>query len=435
MPTAPPLGWPHAVARTWLWGWGAAVQLITDLLLAAIYLTISSLLITAVVLVPVFAIGVPLLIPTLWLGRVLAHFERLRLFALVGTRVPAPAPSAMTAMNAPWWRRWMLDPSDWRAQGHLALIALWGVVGGSVILALLGTGVALFAVPGYATWLPDDGLAVPVIGSVAASPLVWLLGAALLLVSPLVARVFVGVDVALADWLIGQGGRQQVAALTERVHTLTETRAGAVEVAETERRRIERDLHDGPQQRLVAIAMDLGMARAKLDTGDAEDAAAVRPLIDRAHAASKEAIIELRQVVRGIHPPVLTDRGLDAALSALAARSPVPVQVDVTLPRRPDATVEAIAYFCVSEALTNIAKHARAQTARVQAGTVGSAAGAEVLRIVVSDDGVGGADPAMGTGLGGLRQRLAAVDGTLVVESPPGRGTRLVMELPMGGVS
>ncbi|MBK8075206.1 MAG: hypothetical protein IPK24_06465 [Kineosporiaceae bacterium] len=273
------------------------------------------------------------------------------------------------------------------------------------------------------------------IGSVAASPLVWLLGAALLLVSPLVARVFVGVDVALADWLIGQGGRQQVAALTERVHTLTETRAGAVEVAETERRRIERDLHDGPQQRLVAIAMDLGMARVKLDTGDAEDAAAVRSLIDRAHAASKEAIIELRQVVRGIHPPVLTDRGLDAALSALAARSPVPVQVDVTLPRRPDATVEAIAYFCVSEALTNIAKHARAQTARVQAGTVGSAAGAEVLRIVVSDDGVGGADPALGTGLGGLRQRLAAVDGTLVVESPPGRGTRLVMELPMGGVS
>lgn len=429
MPTAPPLGWPRAVGRTWLWGWGAAVQLITDLLLAAIYLTLGSLLITAVVLVPVFAVGVPMLIPTLWLGRVLAHFERLRLYALTGTQVTPPVRSAATL---PWWRRWMLDPADWKAQGHLALIALWGLVGGAVIIVLLGTGLALVAVPGYATWLPDDGLAVPLVGRVAASPAVWLVGLALLVISPLVAKVFVGVDVALADWLLGQGGRRNVAALTERVHTLTETRAGAVEVAEAERRRIERDLHDGPQQRLVAIAMDLGMAQVKLDAGELDDA---RPLIDRAHAASKEAIVELRHVVRGIHPPVLTDRGLDAALSALAARSPVPVEVDVCLSRRPNATIEAIAYFCVSEALTNIAKHARAHGARVEAGVITPAEGGAVLRIVVSDDGVGGVDLTRGTGLSGLRQRLAAVDGTLMIESAPERGTRLVMELPMGGVS
>jgi signal transduction histidine kinase len=168
--------------------------------------------------------------------------------------------------------------------------------------------------------------------------------------------------------------------------------------------------------------MDLGMARTKFDT----DPGGVRELVDKAHAASKEAIVELRQVVRGIHPPVLTDRGLDAAMSALAARCPVPVTVSVAVASRPDPTVEAIAYFCVSEALTNVAKHSGARSARVEVeGDAGSG-----LRIVVADDGRGGAEPGRGTGLAGLRQRLSAVDGTLTVESPPGGGTRLLMALP-----
>ncbi|MEJ2579026.1 MAG: sensor histidine kinase [Kineosporiaceae bacterium] len=190
---------------------------------------------------------------------------------------------------------------------------------------------------------------------------------------------------------------------------------------ELERRRIERDLHDGPQQRLVAIAMDLGMARERLHR-DPDD---VGELLDKAHAAAKEAIVEMRQVARGIHPPVLTDRGLDAALSALAARSPVPVDVHVGVGTRPSATVEAIAYFCVSEALTNVAKHSGATRATVE--VTGSAGW---LTVTVSDDGRGGADPGRGTGLVGLRDRVAAVDGTLAVSSPRGGPTVLTITLP-----
>jgi signal transduction histidine kinase len=237
-----------------------------------------------------------------------------------------------------------------------------------------------------------------------------------------VARGLVGVDVALARSLIGpRPDAERVAELTQRVETLHRTREMTVDSVELERRRIERDLHDGPQQRLVALAMDLGMAQTKLD----DDPEAARALLAKAHSAAKEAIVEMRQVARGIHPPVLTDRGLDAALSALAARAPVPVQIRVDLPRRPSPTIESIAYFCVSEALTNIAKHSGAAHATVD--VTGSAEG---VHVVVTDDGRGGADPTGGTGLSGLRQRLAAVDGTLTIDSPPGAGTRLMMTLP-----
>jgi signal transduction histidine kinase len=167
--------------------------------------------------------------------------------------------------------------------------------------------------------------------------------------------------------------------------------------------------------------MDLGMAKAKLD----RDPASARELIQRAHASAKEAITEMRQVARGIHPPVLTDRGLDAALSALAARSPVPVTVRVEVAPRPQPTVEAIAYFCVSEALTNIAKHSRATSAQVEVVRQDGA-----LLVTVSDDGVGGVDPSRGTGLVGLRDRAAAVDGTITVSSPVGGPTVLSVRLP-----
>jgi signal transduction histidine kinase len=174
---------------------------------------------------------------------------------------------------------------------------------------------------------------------------------------------------------------------------------------------------------LVAIAMDVGMARERLTT----DPDGARDLLDKAHVAAKEAMTEMRHVARGIAPPVLTDRGLDAALSALAVRSPVPVEVTVHLERRPTPTVEAIAYFCVSEALTNVAKHARASRARVEVtGRDG------VLTVRVADDGRGGADgsDAAGTGLQGLRDRVRAVDGSLAVSSPPGGPTVLTATLP-----
>jgi signal transduction histidine kinase len=195
-----------------------------------------------------------------------------------------------------------------------------------------------------------------------------------------------------------------------------------VDAAEDERRRIERDLHDGAQQRLVALAMDLGMAREKLRT----DPQAATELVGEAHEEAKRALAELRDLARGIHPAVLADRGLDAAISALAARSPVPVGVDVATGRLP-GPVESTAYFVVAEALTNAAKHARAGELAVRIARQG-----DLLVVEVTDDGAGGADPARGNGLRGLADRVAAIDGRLTVTSPPGGPTLVRAELPCG---
>ncbi|MEY2231388.1 sensor histidine kinase, partial [Streptomyces sp. BF23-30] len=209
-------------------------------------------------------------------------------------------------------------------------------------------------------------------------------------------------------------------------------RAGVLDAADLERRRIERDLHDGAQQRLVALAMNLGIARATLTDLPAE----AKAVIDEAHRQAKEAIEELNNLVRGLHPAVLEDRGLDAALSGVAARAPFPVELTVDIGQRPGATVEAVAYFVVSETLANVAKHARAERCRVHVvrgpAPDGSARGGDLLRITVTDDGVGGADPARGTGLVGLRKRVGSVDGTIMIESPLGGPTVITVELPCG---
>jgi signal transduction histidine kinase len=173
---------------------------------------------------------------------------------------------------------------------------------------------------------------------------------------------------------------------------------------------------------VVALAMDLGRAKARF----ADDPEAARAIVDQAHAEAKAALVELRNLVRGVHPPVLTDRGLDAALSGLAALSPVPVTVEVDVPVRPSSSVEAIAYFVVAEALTNVAKHAHATQAAVSV-----ARHADTLSVVIRDNGVGGADP-RGQGMAGLADRVAGVDGRLSVHSPAGGGTEINVELPCG---
>lgn len=209
--------------------------------------------------------------------------------------------------------------------------------------------------------------------------------------------------------------------LSQRVDALTESRAEVVDAADAERRRIERDLHDGAQQRLVSLAMNLGLARATLaDT----DPRALRALTE-AHDEAKLALTELRDLVRGLHPAVLDDRGLDAALSGVAARSPVPVRLCVAVADRPSRTVEAVAYFVVAEALANVAKHSGARSVAVDVSTADG-----VLSVVVTDDGRGGADPARGTGLRGLAQRVGSVDGTLIVSSPLGGPTVIRVVLP-----
>jgi signal transduction histidine kinase len=190
-----------------------------------------------------------------------------------------------------------------------------------------------------------------------------------------------------------------------------------------ERRRIERDLHDGAQQRLVALAMELGLAREKLDS----DPEAARKLLDESHESAKLVLQELRELVRGIHPAVLSDRGLDAAISAIAGRSPIPVVVDVDLKGRLPEEVEGTAYFVVVEALANMAKHSQASGAKVTIRRNGN-----WLAVMIEDNGKGGADPSRGSGLIGLRDRILALEGRMTVDSPSGWGTRIRVEIPCG---
>ena len=212
------------------------------------------------------------------------------------------------------------------------------------------------------------------------------------------------------------------AELRARLDELHSSRARLVEVSMFERRRLERDLHDGAQQRLVALSLQLGLARRRLDAGDGRAAVA---MLDAARDELARALEELRELARGIHPAVLTDRGLEAALEALADRAPLPVSLDQMPAERLPAPVEAAAYFVVAEALTNVAKYAGASSAEVSIARNGGYAVVEVR-----DDGVGGADPAVGTGLRGLADRLAALDGRLEVHSPPGHGTTVRAEVP-----
>jgi len=197
---------------------------------------------------------------------------------------------------------------------------------------------------------------------------------------------------------------------------LRKSRSGLVDAFEIERRRIERDLHDGVQQRLVALTMTLGSAELDLPGGPGLD------LVREAHQQAEQALADLRTTIRGIHPQVLTDHGLAAAVHEIAGRSPVPVHLDLAVDGRLPPAVEAAAYFFVSESLTNIAKHADARSAQVHAWTEDG-----TLVVSVVDDGIGGADPAAGTGLAGLRARLDALDGELTVTSPAGGPTQVRM--------
>ncbi len=243
--------------------------------------------------------------------------------------------------------------------------------------------------------------------------------ALLLAGAPQVTRRLATADAALTRWLLSPP-----ADLAARVTELEISRERVVDAAEAERRRIERDLHDGAQQRLVALAMELGRARAKFGN----DPEGAKELLDRAHIEAKEALTELRNLVRGVHPPILTERGLDPALSGLAALCPIPVDVHVEVPVRPKPAVEAVAYFMVAEALTNVAKHSRASHVNVVVEGHGFPG---TLTVLVSDDGIGGADP-HGAGLSGLANRVSGVDGELSVESPSGGPTMISAVLPCG---
>ena len=325
-----------------------------------------------------------------------------------------------------WWQRVVAMATDlqtWREIAYLALLGPVGLLGCAVVVAAWTGAAVLVFLPLYNPMLGNGGAHLPamVVDTVPETLLMGLVGIGLALAAPWLARMVSGAEGRLAAGMLGPSERLSVAVLSNRVDELRARREQLVEVIEAERRRIERDLHDGAQQRLVALAMNLGMAKDKFD----KDPLAARALLDDAHADAKQAMVELRNLARGIHPAVLSDRGLDAALSSLAGRAPVPVAVTVSVPDRPPAAIETTAYFVVAEALTNIAKHAGATRAAVNVARQNGH-----LKVEVSDDGIGGADASRGTGLSGLVDRVTAVDGTVRLSSPAGGPTILTVELP-----
>jgi signal transduction histidine kinase len=298
----------------------------------------------------------------------------------------------------------------------MLLLGPVGVISGTLVVAMWSGVAAAIAAPAVASAAPDQswlgGLTPAALAGVAAG------GVVCALFAIIVTRALADGCAAMASGLLAPDDRALLAA---RVDTLETTRAAAVESADARLRRLERDLHDGAQHRLAYIAMELGRARARMS----EDPESAAELLTSAHEESKRAMVELRDLVRGIHPSVLTDRGLDAAVSGLAERCPVPVEVDIRLDARLPMAVETAAYYVIAESLTNVGKHADAHRAWVDVRDAGDA-----LVIEVRDDGRGGAARTPGSGLEGLAQRVEALDGRLVIDSPEGGPTVIRAELP-----
>ncbi|GGN84022.1 histidine kinase [Streptomyces albiflavescens] len=375
-------------------------------------------------------LGIPVLAAALAGCRGFGTLERARARGLLGVEVSEPEPLRMKQRGAMAWMGAMLKSgTSWRHLLYAVVQFPWSVFSFVVALNFWAYGWALLTYPLWFWVFPmyggqgglqlygDDTHAIyldnPFEITVTA-----LVGLLFTMATPWIVRALTTVDGLMVRGLLGPSR------LATRVVELESDRGVVVDTAAADLRRIERDLHDGAQARLVALAMDLGLAKEKLT----EDPQAAARMVGEAHGEVKTALQELRDLARGIHPAVLTDRGLDAALSAVASRCTVPVQVDVDLASRPAPAIEGIAYFTVSELLQNISKHARATRATVDVWRVENR-----LMIQVGDNGVGGADVSAGSGLAGLAERLDAVDGILVVDSPMGGPTRITAELPWRG--
>ncbi|WP_191872060.1 sensor histidine kinase [Streptomyces filipinensis] len=324
-------------------------------------------------------IGLPLLALGLLGARQLGKLERARARRLLGVRVEEPTPMPLARSGGPTQRLWMAlkDPVGWRTLLYDAIRLPWGVLTFCTVLTSL-----------FVLW--------PVL--------------------PYLARGLANVDRLMVRGLLSPSDE-----LERRIAELESDRGVVVDTAAADLRRIERDLHDGAQARLVNLAMGLGLAKEKL----LEDPDSAAAMVEEAHGEVKLALQELRDLARGIHPAVLTDRGLDAALSSVATRCTVPVKVAVDLPDRPAPAIEGIAYFTVSELLQNISKHSGARSASVDVWRT-----QDRLLIQVRDDGRGGARLEGGTGMRGLAERLGAVDGLFVLDSPAGGPTVITAELP-----
>ncbi len=363
-------------------------------------------------------VGLPLLAGTIILWTYGARVERFRVNSLLGTRIRNPYRPLPEGTNWLKFKTRALDPYVWMDLLYLFLLFPIGIAEFVIASAALWWTFGLLFLPVY--YKPAGGVDF-FIGNIHTLPQA--LGAMLLGIPMLFLLPYVLVGVGRGHAWLARNllGSNREAALEARVDELSASRSRALDASLLELQRIERDLHDGAQQRLVKLAMDLGMAKEKIKN----DPAAAEALIAEAHDEAKRAMSEIRDLARGILPAVLTDRGLAAAIPALAGRSPVPVEVDVNLTGRLPAPVETTAYFVVAEALTNVARHGQATEAQVVVKREG-----DQLLIDVIDNGAGGADAANGSGLSGLRDRLAAIDGTLDITSPIGGPTRLHAEIP-----
>jgi signal transduction histidine kinase len=363
----------EASERLKLVGWAVVLAVLAYLGIGLFVVVITG---AAVVLV---SVGIPLLIVTFPVVRWFADFHRGWAGNLLGTPIPSsyrPPPPGNVLV-----RLWAVvrDRATWRD-------VLWLLVNGTagLVLTVVGVFEGVFSLVFW--WWPK--------------------------------KTALYLDARLIRWMLSPGEKAQLAS---RVRELAESRAETVDSQAAEIRRIERDLHDGAQARLVALGMNLGMAADVVD----KDPQTARLLLAEAQAASSQALAELRGLVRGIHPPVLADRGLVGAVQALALATPLVIDVDADVPGRLGAPVESAAYFAVAEALANVIKHSGAHHARVALRH-----DAGVLHVTVEDDGRGGAVLGAGSGLRGIERRLAAFDGTVRVTSPPGGPTLVIMQLP-----
>ncbi len=373
--------------------------------------------------------GVISLAITLFAAEQIGRFERARAGALLGVTVRPPTISAQSDERHRFGGlgRIINSTAAWKALAYLVIQPLVGLLVFCCTLIAWCLGPVLMSLPLTRFLFPADRarLLITDIDSTFGALVAAAIGVGVLIAAPYFTMLMGRIDASLVKKFLGA---DETETLRAEVVEASTRRSAAVDAAEAERRRIERDLHDGAQQRLVALGMTLGLAREKLD----RDPQGARELLDEAHREAKSAMTELRSIARGIHPAVLDDRGLDAALSAVAARCPIPVSISVRLPRRLGQTIEGAAYYVVSEALTNIAKHADASMARVEIEVKPTAAngGSELVSVTITDDGKGGAKFTPDGGLSGLRDRVSGVGGSLSLSSPADGPTTITVEIP-----
>ncbi|MEV0534428.1 sensor domain-containing protein [Kitasatospora sp. NPDC050463] len=417
---AHPLRFPFTSAPWRCWGY-----LLGGAVLGPLLLAVLAVLLLVGLGLSVVVVGLPVLLGVALAGIPVGALERRRVRLVEPVPVPDPHRPLPGVGRRARLRTRLRERATWRELGYAALFALVLSAVDLTFTALLAFCGALVVSP-LVVWAlaPETVMLIPgraVSGPVAALPAT-AVGLAGLLLCAYAGALLTTARVRLVRVLLGP----RPEGLGRQVLELTRSRARLVDAFEAERRRIERDLHDGAQQQLVALSMTLGLAAYELRGRDGDDPAV--ELVDRARGEARRALEQLRDLVRGIHPQVLTDHGLAAAVAEVALCHPIPVEVDIDLPQRLPAPVETTAYFTVTEALTNAAKHSGATVITVLGRITDGR-----LVLQVTDDGRGGADPAAGAGLQGLADRIAILRGRLMVTSPIGGPTRLRVEVPCSG--